>query len=72
MTPTPFQRIEQLTRENTELRGEMARLHKLENTGAYFIKEIKEAVKRLQQAIFKLRKAQKEIDNDYIGVNKLR
>jgi phage host-nuclease inhibitor protein Gam len=65
MTPTPFQRIEQLTRENTALREEMARFHKLQSANAYFIKETKECIDRLQQAVFEWRKAQKDIDNDF-------
>jgi hypothetical protein len=48
MTPTLFQRVEQLTRENAALREEMARFHRLQSANAYFIKEIKEALDLLQ------------------------
>jgi phage host-nuclease inhibitor protein Gam len=65
MTPTPFQKIEQLTRENTALKEKIARFHKLQSANAYFIKEIKEYIDRLQQAVFEWRKAQKDIDNDF-------
>jgi len=65
MTPTPFQRVEQLTRENAALREEMARFHRLQSANAYFIKETKEALDLLQQAVFEWRKAQKDIDNDF-------
>jgi len=65
MTPTPFQRVEQLTRENAALREEMARLHRLQSASTYFIKETKEGLDLLQQAVFEWRKAQKDIDNDF-------
>jgi hypothetical protein len=65
MTPTPFQRVEQLTRENAALREEMARFHRLQSANAYFIKETKEALDLLQQAVYEWRKAQKDIDNDF-------
>lgn len=65
VTPTPFQRIEQLTRENAALRAEMARCHRRESADAYFINEIKEVLDRLQQAVFERRRAQKDIDNDF-------
>jgi hypothetical protein len=64
-TPTPFQRVEQLTRENAALREEMARFHRLQSANAYFIKETKDALDLLQQAVFEWRKAQKDIDNDF-------
>ena len=65
MPPTPFQRIEQLTRENAALREEMARFQKLQSANVYFIKETKEVLDRLQQAVFEWRKAQKDIDMDF-------
>jgi hypothetical protein len=54
-----------LTKENTALREEMVRFHKLQTANAYFIKETREALDRLQQAVFEWRKAQKDIDNDF-------
>jgi hypothetical protein len=65
MTPTPFQRVEQLTRENAALREELARFHRLQSANEYFIKQTKEALDLLQQAVFEWRKAQKDIDNDF-------
>jgi hypothetical protein len=65
MAPTPFQRNEQLIRENAALRQEMARFHRLDSANAYFIKEIKEVLDLLQQAVFEWRKAHKDIDNDF-------
>jgi hypothetical protein len=65
VTPTPFQRIEQLTRANAALRAEIARYHRKESADAYFRNETKEALERLQQAVFEWRRAQKDIDNDF-------
>jgi hypothetical protein len=65
MTPTPFQRVEQLTRENAALREEMARYHRLQSANGYFIEETKKALDLLQQAVFEWRKAQKDIDKDF-------
>ena len=65
MTPTPFERVEQLTRENAALREELARFHRLQSANEYFIKQTKEALDLLQQAVFEWRKAQKDIDNDF-------
>jgi hypothetical protein len=87
MTPTPFQRIEQLNRENGRLREEVAYHQKLESVGSYFTKEAKDALEILQQAVFELRRAQKEIREEFtqdtseystetariqIGINELR
>lgn len=65
MTPTPFQRIEQLSRENGGLRKEIAYHQKLESASSYFTKEAKDALEILQQAVFELRRAQKEINKEF-------
>jgi hypothetical protein len=64
-TPTPFQRVEQLTRNNGVLREELAFCHKLRSADEFFIKQTKEALDLLQQAVFEWRKAQKDIENDF-------
>ena len=63
--PSPYQRIEQLARENAGLREEMVRLQRLDSANAYFKKETKEAVERLQQAIFEWRRAHKDIAEEF-------
>jgi hypothetical protein len=65
MAPTPFQRVEQLTRENSALREELACYSRLQSANAYFIQQTKEAIAQLQQAVFEWRKAQKDIGNDF-------
>jgi hypothetical protein len=54
-----------LAKENTALKEDMARFHKLQTANASFIKETREALERLQQVVFEWRKAQKDIDNDF-------
>jgi hypothetical protein len=64
MTPTPFERIEQLTRDIAVLRKEIALYHRRQSASQYFIEETRGALDLLQQAVFEWRKAQKDIDND--------
>jgi hypothetical protein len=68
---TPFQKNTQLARDNAALRAELARLHRMESAYAYFTKDVKEGVEILQQAIFELRKAQKDIDNEGTETEKI-
>lgn len=65
MPPTPFQRIEELTRHNSSLQAELAKLQRIESANAYFRKEVKKAEEIIQQAIFEWRRAKREVDNDF-------
>jgi predicted nucleic acid-binding Zn-ribbon protein len=65
MNLTPFQKNMQLAKDNAALRAEMARFQRQESANTYFVKEIKEAMEILQQAVFEWRKAQKDIDNEF-------
>jgi hypothetical protein len=60
ITPTPFQRIEELTRENSRPRAEATRLQHLESANAYFRAEMKET-----QAVFEWKRVHKDIDKDF-------
>ena len=63
--PTPFQRIEQLTREKTALQRELAKYQTQESANQAFKKEMTQILEQLQQAVFEWRRAHREIERDF-------
>jgi hypothetical protein len=57
--------VEQRTRENRQLRRELAYQHRKQGASIYFLEEVRIAVDSLQEAVIRFQKLHKEIENEF-------
>lgn len=63
--PNKLEEIERLTRENGNLRQELAYYHKLQEASLQLAEDTRDAMNKLRQAVFEFRNIQKEVDNSF-------
>ncbi|KAI9767638.1 MAG: hypothetical protein M1840_005509 [Geoglossum simile] len=58
--------VEQRTRENSQLRRELAYQHRKQGASIYFLEEVRIAVDSLQEAVIRFQDLRKEIENEFV------